>query len=48
VKADDAGETWSNPLHAKLTVQGVLDGRAAKEWSITAIVMALYDIGGLL
>lgn len=46
-KAEASGETWSNPYNATQTIERVLAGRAAKDWSISALVLALYEIGDL-
>ena len=46
-RADRQGETWANPYNAIGTVERILEGRGAKEWSMDALVLALYDIGEL-
>lgn len=47
-KAADLGETWSVEYNAISTIDGILAGRAAKEWSIQALILALYEVGSLL
>ena len=47
-KATTEGETWANPENAIETVERIRLGRAAKEWSEHAIILALFEIGDLL
>lgn len=43
-KALDEGEGWSNQHNAVETIERLLIGRAAKEWSEHAIILALFEI----
>lgn len=43
-KAVHLGESWSTPAQARRTIEQVLGGRAAKEWSIDAIMAAILEV----
>lgn len=46
--AERTGESWvPGEPGALRTLQGIREGRAAKQWSHDAIVLALYDVGEL-
>jgi hypothetical protein len=44
IGAHDAGETWSDLSSAKKTLDSVLFGRAAKEWSLGLLDQAIEQI----
>ena len=46
--AERTGESWvPGEPGAMRTVQGIREGRAAKQWSHDASVLALFDVGEL-
>ena len=46
--AETAGETWHSPMATKSTIEGIMIGRAAKEWSIVAIIAAMDQVSEML
>jgi hypothetical protein len=46
-RSRDMEHRWASPVGARITVRRIHEGRAAKDWSIRAIVLALFDIGEL-
>lgn len=48
VKAQQSGETWASPDNAIRSVEGMIEGRAAKEWGISAVVLALFEVVDLM
>lgn len=42
------GETWHNPRSTKFTIDGLLNGRAAKMWSLLMIERAIEQIQEVL
>lgn len=47
-KALGRGETWHNVAGSRRSVEGVLAGGGAKDWSLDAINLALVEISDLL
>lgn len=42
------GEGWSSPVNTKLTIDGLLSGKAAKTWSLDALELAIVEVNTLL
>jgi hypothetical protein len=47
-KGLEAGETWTEAENAVETLRAVRAGHGAKEWSMNALILALFDIADLL
>jgi hypothetical protein len=47
-KGLESGETWTEAENAVETVRAIRAGHGAKEWSMNAIILALFDIADLL